>query len=71
VAKLKAAKEEADAKRAQIQKDMKDEMERLRTQFTFRVISFISDPPIILNYLGESATRNRNIVPQTTVVCSE
>jgi hypothetical protein len=38
VARLKAAKEEADAKQLQLQKEMKEEMERLRTQFTFKVI---------------------------------
>lgn len=37
VAKLRAAKEEADLKHAQMQKEVKEEMERLRTQFTFKV----------------------------------
>jgi hypothetical protein len=37
VAKLKAAKDEADARQAQLQKEMKEEMERLRTQFMFKV----------------------------------
>ena|ERR1700722_14628532 len=36
VAKLKAAKEESDAKQALLRKELKDEMERLRTQFTFK-----------------------------------
>ena len=37
MARLRAAKGEADAKQLQIQKEMKEEMERLRTQFTFKV----------------------------------
>lgn len=37
VAKLKAAKEEADAKQIQMQKEIKEEMERLKTQYTFKV----------------------------------
>jgi hypothetical protein len=37
MAKLKAAKEEADARQAQMQREMKEEMERLRTQFMFKV----------------------------------
>jgi len=37
VAKLRAAKEEADAKQVQMQKEIKEEMERLRTQYTFKV----------------------------------
>jgi hypothetical protein len=39
IVKLKAAKEEADAKQVLVQKEMKEEMERLRTQFTFKVMS--------------------------------
>ena len=39
VAKLRAAREEADAKQAQMQKEIKEEMERLRTQYTFKVCS--------------------------------
>ena len=39
VAKLRAAKEEADVKQAQMQKEIKEEMERLRTQYTFKVCS--------------------------------
>lgn len=38
VVKLKSAKEAAEAKQAQIQRSMKEEMERFRTQMTFRVI---------------------------------
>ena len=34
---LKAEKEKADLKQAQMQKEMKDELERLRTQFVFKV----------------------------------
>lgn len=37
VIKLKAAKEEADAKQVQMQKEIKEEMERLKTQYTFKV----------------------------------
>jgi hypothetical protein len=36
LAKLKAAKEQADANQAQMKKEMKEEMERLRTQFLFK-----------------------------------
>lgn len=32
-----AEKEKADLKQAQMQKEMKDELERLRTQFVFKV----------------------------------
>jgi hypothetical protein len=37
IIKLRAAKEQADAKQATMQKEMKEEIERLRTQFTFKV----------------------------------
>lgn len=37
VANLKVAKEEADAKQAQMQKSMKEELERIKTQFIFKV----------------------------------
>jgi len=37
VANLKAEKETLDAKQTQMQKDMKDEVERLKTQFLFKV----------------------------------
>jgi hypothetical protein len=40
--KLKAAKEEAEAKRIQMQKDMREEMERLKTQLTFKVFVLYS-----------------------------
>ncbi|KAF5393300.1 hypothetical protein D9757_000667 [Collybiopsis confluens] len=36
IAKFKSAKEEADAKQASMQRDLKEEMERLRTQFIFK-----------------------------------
>ncbi|KIK67318.1 hypothetical protein GYMLUDRAFT_37407 [Collybiopsis luxurians FD-317 M1] len=36
ISKLKAAKDEADAKQASMQRDLKEEMERLRTQFIFK-----------------------------------
>lgn len=39
IAKLKAAKEAAELKQIQIQKEMKDEAERLRVQFIFKVIA--------------------------------
>jgi hypothetical protein len=39
--KLKVAREEADAKIIQMQKDMKEEMERLKTQLTFKAFGFI------------------------------
>lgn len=37
MAHLKAEKEKADLKQAQIQKEMSDEMDRLRTQYVFKV----------------------------------
>lgn len=37
VAKIKAAKETAEALQLQVQRNMKEEMERLKTQFTFKV----------------------------------
>lgn len=40
MAKLKSAKEEADAKQVQMQKEIREEMERLRTQYTFKVRRF-------------------------------
>ena len=35
--RLKAAKEAAEAAQAQIQKDTREEIERIKTQFTFKV----------------------------------
>lgn len=43
MAKLKAAKEEADAKQAQTQREMKEELERLRTSFMFKVLETFPD----------------------------
>lgn len=43
VAKLRAAKEEADAKQAQVRREMKEDMERLRTQFIFKVSCLLLD----------------------------
>lgn len=40
VAKIKAAKEAAEAMQVQLQKNMKEEMDRLKTQLTFRVSAF-------------------------------
>jgi len=37
VKRLKAAKEAAEAVQAQIQKDTREEIERIKTQFTFKV----------------------------------
>jgi hypothetical protein len=37
VATLKLAKEESEAKQIALQKEMKAEMERLKTQFIFKV----------------------------------
>lgn len=37
--RLKSAKDEADAKQIQMQKEMKEEVERLKTQFIFKVFS--------------------------------
>ena len=37
VKRLKAAKEAAEAGQAQVQKDTREEIERIKTQFTFRV----------------------------------
>ena len=37
IAKLKQAKEEAEAKQIALQKEMNAEMERLKTQFIFKV----------------------------------
>lgn len=39
IAKMKAAKEEADAKQKQMERQMKEETERLKTQFIFKVCS--------------------------------
>lgn len=41
IAKLKAAKEAAELKQIQMQKEMKDEAERLRVQFIFKVITWV------------------------------
>lgn len=38
---LRSEKEKADSTQAQMQKEMKDEVERLRTQFLFRVCSAV------------------------------
>lgn len=35
--RLKTAKEAAEATQAQIQKDTREEIERIKTQFTFKV----------------------------------
>lgn len=35
---IKAAKEEADARQLQVQKEMRDEIERMKTQLLFKVI---------------------------------
>lgn len=40
ISRLKAEKEELDARQVQMQRDRKNEMERLRTEFMFKV--FIS-----------------------------
>ena len=37
LAVLKKAKEEADANQSRIQREMRDEMERMKTQFIFKV----------------------------------
>jgi hypothetical protein len=37
IARLQAAKDAADASHAQMQRDMREQMERLRTQYQFRV----------------------------------
>lgn len=44
VLKLKAAKEESEAMRVKMQREMKEEVECLRTQFIFKVIHYVNDP---------------------------
>jgi hypothetical protein len=39
LAKLKSIKDETDARQIQMQKEMKEEVERLKTQFIFKVPS--------------------------------
>ena len=57
IARLRAAKEEAEAKHVEIQREMKEEMERLRTQFIFKVMLSIFN--IFASILTSStATRN-------------
>lgn len=48
VNKLRAAKEEVDAKQVQMQREMKEEIERLRTQFIFKVMLSKLDIPVVL-----------------------
>jgi hypothetical protein len=47
---LRDEKDKADSKQAQMQKEMKDEVERLRTQFLFRVRSTVVFSPFHLDY---------------------
>ncbi|THH06652.1 hypothetical protein EW146_g9545 [Bondarzewia mesenterica] len=59
-AKLRAAKEAAEAKQSQIQMEMKEEMERLKTQFTFKT-----------HEMETSMRKPRLAVPSTPVVSTQ
>ncbi|KAF8633455.1 hypothetical protein AX17_004624 [Amanita inopinata Kibby_2008] len=56
MAAIKAAKEEADAKQHQMQKDMKEEIERIKTQFVFKQHEIESS----VRRLPSSARANRH-----------
>lgn len=62
---FKAGKEEADVRQLQIQKEMKDEIERMKTQLLFKVV--LLNLPITLSQ-SFKATRDRELLPQSTAL---
>ena len=62
ITNFKAGKEEADARQLQIQKEMKDEIERMKTQLLFKVV--LPNLPITLSQFFK-ATRDRELLPQS------
>lgn len=58
IAKLKMAKDEADAKRVQMQKELKEEMESLKTQYIFKVSTPLRTREILTS---SPATRVRSV----------
>ena len=70
VAKLQVAKDEADARQTQMKEEMKEEMERLKTQFIFKVQLFTNLVISVVLTFSPIATRIRNIHAQTSVVRS-
>lgn len=64
ITSLKATKEEADARQLQIQKEMRDEIERMKTQLLFKVA--LPNLVISLSQLFK-ATRNRELSSQSTI----
>lgn len=65
ITSFKAGKEEADTRQLQIQKEMKDEIERMKTQLLFKVV--LPNLPIILSQ-SFKATRDRELLSQSTVI---
>ena len=58
VKRLKAAKEAAEAAQAQIQKDTREEIERIKTQFTFKVRRALADHPVS-PFIGDLIRRSQ------------
>jgi len=71
--RLKAAKEAAEAAQAQMQKDTREEIERMKTQYTFRVCQTLADDLYlrVVDVPISPATRDRSIDAEANLLGEE